>query len=375
MHEVAVPDTERLRERRSMKWSAHDPEVLPLPVAEMDFELAEPIRRALHDAVSRSDTGYSWPGTELGEALASFAADRWSWRIDPTAVTAVGDVGVGCVELIRLLSEPGDAVVVNPPVYAPFFAWIAETGRRVAEAPLTDAYRIDLDALEEAFSHRPAVYLLCNPHNPVGRVHTAAELSAIVELADRYDVTVLSDEVHAPLVLAGAAYTPMLTVPGAAERTIALTAASKSWNLAGLKCAQIVTASPAMRDVTARLPAGVGVRVGHFGVIATIAAYDESREWLDDLLNTLGSRRTLLGTLLAESLPTVRWTPPDATFLAWLDCRALGAGLLPYERFLAAGVATDNGPKFGAQGDGFVRLNFATSAEILTEAVRRMASA
>lgn len=375
MHEIAVPDTATLRERRSMKWRAHGPEVLPLPVAEMDVELAEPIRRELNDAVARSDTGYAWAGSRLGEALASFAADRWGWRLDPAAVTTVADVGVGCVELMRVLCRPGDGVVVNPPVYAPFFEWIAEAGCTVVEAPLTVGYRIDLAALEEAFARKPAVYLLCNPHNPVGRVHAPGELAAVVELAERYDVTVLSDEVHGPLVHSGPAYTPMLTLPGAAARTIALTAASKSWNLAGLKCAQVVAASAATRAVTDRLPASGPVRVGHFGVIAAIAAYEEGRGWLDDLLPTLAARRDLLARLLAEQLPDVHWAPPDATYLAWLDCRALGNGLEPYERFLAAGVAVDNGPKFGARGSGFVRLNFATSPEILTEAVRRMAAA
>lgn len=372
---IVVPDTRALRERRSMKWRRHAAPVLPLPVAEMDFELAEPIRRELSDAVARSDTGYAWPGRSLGEALASFAGDRWGWRIDPAAVTAVGDVGVGCVELMRLLCRPGDGVVVNPPVYAPFFEWIAEAGCWAVEAPLSEEYRIDLEALERAFAQRPAVYLLCNPHNPVGRVHSRDELAAVVDLAERYGVTVLSDEVHGPLTHPGVTYTPMLTLPGAAERTIALTAASKAWNLAGLKCAQVVTASPAMRDVVARFPAGVHVRVGHLGVIAAVAAFTEGRDWLDELRRTLADRRDLLARLLAERLPSVRWAEPRATFLAWLDCRALGEDLEPYERFLAAGVATDNGPKFGTQGSGFVRLNFATSEDILAEAVRRMAAA
>lgn len=375
MHQVVVPELTQLRARRSVKWRAFESDVLPLPVAEMDFELAEPILRELHAAVNRSDTGYAWPGTELGEAVSAFAYDQWKWEIDPLSVTAIADVGAGIVELLRALCPTGAGVVVNPPVYAPFFEWIPEAGCRVVEAPLTDTYRLDFDALEAAFAGGAAAYLMCNPHNPVGRVHSAEDLATVVRLAERYDVVVLSDEVHSPLVLPGATHTPLLTVPGAAERAVALVSASKCWNLAGLKCAQIVTGSAAMREVTERFPSSVGYRVGHFGVIASLAAYREGGPWLRELLSTLDDRRQLLGRLIAEHLPEVRWLPPDATFLAWLDCRSYGEGDRPYERFLAAGVATDPGPKFGDQGSGFVRLNLATSAHILTEAMQRMATA
>lgn len=375
MAQLPVDELETLRQRRSVKWRAHDPDALPLPVAEMDFSLAEPIRRELRAATDRSDTGYAYADAGLPEALAGFAARRWQWTIDPDSVTAVADVGVGCVELLRVLSAPGDGVVVNPPVYAPFFEWIEETGRHVVNAPLDDDLRLDLEALEAAFAKRPAAYLLCNPHNPVGRVHTPDELAAVVRLAEQYDVQVISDEVHAPLVLPGASHTPLLTVPGAADVAVALVAASKAWNLAGLKCAQIVTASATMSTVTDRLPVNVRYRVGHFGVIASIAAYTEGEAWLDDLVETLDSRRTLLAGLLANHLPSVRWAPPQATYLAWLDCRAFGSGAEPYEKFAAHGVVTDPGPKFGSGGDGHVRLNMATSEQILTAAIERMADA
>lgn len=374
MAQLRVDDLDTLRQRRSVKWRAYAPQALPLPVAEMDFSLAEPVKRALSEAVARSDTGYAFAGTELPTALTGFAERRWGWTIDPESVTAVADVGVGCVELLRVMSEPGDGVVVNPPVYAPFFSWIAETGRQVVEAPLGDDFGLDLDALEAAFAQRPAVYLLCNPHNPVGRVHTADELAAVARLADQYGVRVISDEVHAPLVLPGATHVPYLTVPGAADNAIALVAASKAWNLAGLKCAQIVTASPQLRSITDRLPVDVRYRVGHFGVIASVAAYNEGEPWLDDLLETIDARRALLPELLTEHLPEVGWVRSQATYLAWLDCRAIGSGAEPYERFLANGVATDPGPKFGAGGSGHVRLNLATSEEILTEAFKRMSA-
>jgi cystathionine beta-lyase len=217
--------------------------------------------------------------------------------------------------------------------------------------------------------------VLCNPHNPVGRVHARDEIAEVVRLARAYQVPVVSDEIHAPLALPGAAYTPILTVPGGPEVAVSLVSASKAWNLAGLKCAAVVTGSPAMAAVVDRLPPDTRWRVGHFGVLATVAAFTEGVPWLDDLLTTLDERRTLLGELLRTRLPQVRWHPPEATFLAWLDCRAVADGDAPRDRLLEkARVALEPGLKFGAAGSGHVRLNFATSAEILDEATRRMAA-
>jgi cystathionine beta-lyase len=373
------PILDQLRRRRSAKWRGHPADVLPLPVAEMDFALAPEVTAALREAVDNSDTGYALAAPYLGDALAAFAASRWGWFLDPSAVTAVPDVGVGMVELLRVLARPGDMVVISPPVYHPFFDWIPESGATLAEAPLrrdSAGWRLDLAALESAFAAGAAAYVLCNPHNPVGRAHTAAELTALVELALRYRVTVISDEVHAPLVLPGAAFTPLLTLPGAAEVAVSLLSASKAWNLPGLKCAAVVTASAAMAELTARLPPGARWRTGHFGVIASVAAFTAGQPWLDRLLVTLAQRRALLGELLAERLPMVRWHPPEATYLAWIDCSELGTGSQPQELFLSRGkVAVEPGPKFGAGGGGHVRLNFATSAAILDEATARMARA
>jgi cystathionine beta-lyase len=347
-------------------------------VAEHDFELAPPVAEALRTAVDRSDTGYAMAVPAVGEALAGFAAARWGWDLDPLRVRAVADVGVGAVELLRVLTRPGDRVVISPPVYPPFFHWVPEAGARIVEVPLarTDGgWRLDLPALERAFAERPAVHLLCSPHNPVGRVHSADELAALVELARRYDVVLLSDEIHAPLVLPGATFTPLLTVPGAAEVTIALHSASKAFNLAGLKCAAAVAASPRMTAALDRLPEDLRWRVGHFGVLATMAAFSDGGEWLDRLLLTLDRRRARLGELLA-GLPAVRWTPPEATYLAWLDCRAVGSGDTARDACLDRGrVALEPGTRFGPPGDGHLRLNFGTSAEILDEAVARMARA
>jgi cystathionine beta-lyase len=373
MELLPVAPLETLRDRRSAKWRTHPDDVLPLPVAEMDFDLAPPVAAALREAIDRSDTGYPAAVPVLGNALAGFAGERWRWDVDPAAVTAVVDVGVGVVELLRVLARPGDPVVICPPVYPPFFGWVPEAGARVQEVPLVGG-RLDLPGLERAFATHPAAFVLCNPHNPVGRVHSREELTEVVRLAHAYEVTVVSDEIHAPLVLPGATFTPILTVPGAATVAVSLVSASKAWNLAGLKCGSVVTASPAMAAIVDRLPPDTRWRVGHFGVLASVAAYAEGGPWLDRLLATLDDRRTLLGRLLAERLPALSWSPPEATFLAWLDCSAIGSGDDPRNHFFdKARVATEPGLRFGAAGSGHIRLNFATSAEILDEATARMA--
>ena len=313
-----------LRRRQSAKWRSYPADVLPLTVAEMDVDLAPPIAAVLRAAIDRSDTGYAYPAPALGEALAAFAARRWSWDIDPSAVRAMTDVGAAVVEMLRLLTRPGDTVVVSPPVYPPFFDWVPEAGARLVEVPLCHdvdlGWRLDLAGLERAFATRPAVYILCNPHNPVGRVHSPDELTELVRLAHAYDVRLISDEIHGPLVLPGATFTPLLTVPGAGELAVSMVSASKAWNLAGLKCAAIVTASPAMAALVDRLPPDTRWRVGHFGVLATVAAFTAAEDWLDRLLVTLDARRTLLGTLLRDRLPMLSWHPPEATYLAWLNC-------------------------------------------------------
>jgi cystathionine beta-lyase len=366
-----------LRARRSAKWQTYPPDVIPLTVAEMDFALAPSVAEALHDAIDRSDAGYAMPVPDLGQAVAGFADRRWGWQIDAGAVTAVTDVGVGVVELLRVLIRPGDGVVISPPVYPPFFDWVPEAGGRLLEVPLVqedDAWRLDLGALERAFATHPAAYVLCNPHNPVGRVHTPEELAALVRLAGIYRVTIIADEIHAPLVLPGATFTPWLSVPGAAAVGVSVVSASKAWNLAGLKCAAVVTGSAAMDAAVKRLPPDARWRIGHLGVIATVAAFGDGGGWLDDLITTLNHRRSLLAALLHENLPMIRWAPPQATYLGWLNCRSIGADDQPRELFLERGrVALEDGLRFGAVGAGYTRLNFATSEEILTLAVRGMA--
>ncbi|MEU8154604.1 MalY/PatB family protein [Micromonospora sp. NPDC048986] len=370
---------DQLRQRTSLKWREYPDDVLPLWVAEMDVPLAEPVARAITDAVARGDTGYT-AGTAYPQAVAEFAAQRWGWdglAVERTAV--VPDVMHGVVEAVRLVTEPGDAVVVNCPVYPPFYESVAHAERRIVEAPLGEDRRIDLGALEDAFRRaraggRQAAYLLCSPHNPTGVVHNAAELTAVAGLAQRHGVRVVADEIHAPVVAGGARFVPYLSVPGA-ENGLSLMSASKGWNLAGLRGGLLV-AGPAAAGDLARVPFGVSVSTSHLGVIAHTAAFRDGGEWLDALLAGLDDNRRLLTALLAEHLPAVRYQPGQATYLAWLDCRALGLDDDPATVFLDRGrVALNSGLAFGTGGVGHVRLNLATAPELIIEAVRRMTSA
>jgi cysteine-S-conjugate beta-lyase len=369
-----------LRRRTSAKWRTYPPEVLPLPVAEMDFPIAPPVAEALHAAIGRSDLGYAGPGPGLAEALAGFAVRRWGWQVDPAQVTLAPEVGVAVVEVLRLLVRPGDRVVINPPVYDSFFPWLAEVGCRPVEVPLQQTgggWALDLDAMEMAFRDGARVHLLCSPHNPTGSVHHRQDLERLAALAARYGVTVLADEIHAPLVLPGRSHHPFVSVsPEAAAQGMVVTSASKAWNLAGLKCAAIVTADPATRRLVQRLPEELPWRVGQLGVLGGIAAFTEGEPWLEEVLGVLDHHRHYLAELLAARIPAIRYRPPEASYLAWLDCTALGLGDDPSAVFLARGrVALSPGPSFGRPGVGHARLNMGTSRQILAAAVDRMASA
>ncbi len=381
-----------LRKRTSAKWRTHPADVLPLWVAEMDVPLAEPIAETLREAIAGGDTGYP-NGTEYAEALAEFAVRRWGWsglEVGRTAI--VPDVMLGIVEMLRLITGHGDTVVVSAPYYPPFHAFVSHDGRRVLEAPLGTGGRVDLDVLDAAFSRARAqssrvAYLLCNPHNPTGAVPSRAELERVAALARRHGVRVVADEIHAPLVLAGATFTPYLSVAGA-EDAFAVISASKAWNLAGLKAALAVAGPEAASDL-ARLPEEVSHGPSHLGILAHTAAFHHGEPWLDALLAGLAKNRALLQSLLTDHLPKVRWMPPEGTYLAWLDCRDLGLhhadgegpGIVtelagPARFFLdESKVALSSGHVFGPGGAGYVRLNFATSQANLTEAITRMGRA
>ncbi|MGP3970525.1 MalY/PatB family protein [Streptomyces sp. 6N223] len=360
-----------------MKWRAYPEDVLPLWVAEMDVPLAEPVVEAVNRAMALGDTGYP-AGTRYAEALDAFARRRWGWPVAVERTAIVPDVMLGVVEILRLVTGPGDAVVVNSPVYPPFYAFVRNAGRRVVEAPLDPGGRIDPDATREAFRRATAgggraAYLLCSPHNPTGTVHTAEELASVAELARAHGVRVVADEIHAPLVLPGASHVPYLSLAGGSD-AFSLMSASKAWNLAGLKAALAVAGEDAADDL-ARMPEEVSHGPSHVGVIAHTAALSDGGPWLDAVLRGLDENRALLGELLAEHLPVVGCRPPEGTYLAWLDCRRLGLGDDPAAAFLERGrLALVPGHHFGTGGEGHVRLNLAASPEVIAEAVRRMAA-
>lgn len=368
-----------LRQRRSMKWRTYPADVLPAWVAEMDFDLAQPVIDAVTGALELGDCGYGLTGA-LDEVFAGFAAGRLGWAADPARVFAIPDVMTGLAEVVQALTPPGAGVVINPPVYPPFWFRFGFSGRRIVEAPLAvDAdgrYDLDPDALDRALSE-PGVgaYLLCSPHNPTGSVWTREQLHTVADLCQRHDVLLVVDEIHAPLALPGADYVPFLSIDHEmTARAFAFTSASKGWNIPGLKCGIAVSGSAAGDKVLAER--WEAVLPGHLGVLASVAAFTDGLPWLDAVRAQLDENRWLLRSLLAEQLPGARYQPPQASFLAWIDCRGLGLDGDPAGTFLDRGrVALSPGDQFGRQGQGFARLNMGTSPELLAEAVRRMAAA
>ncbi|WP_460720687.1 MalY/PatB family protein [Microbacterium aureliae] len=369
---------DQLRRRSSTKWRKYPADVLPLFVAETDFALAPAITETLAGAVERGDTGYTPPDPGIRDAYAAFARRRFGWDVDPAHVRTTCDVMMGVVEILRAAIEPGDRVVVTPPVYPPFYDCIPEAGGVVERVPLrqTDAgWQLDLDGIEAALSAGARAVLLCNPHNPTGTAHEAAALARLAEIAEAHGAVVVSDEIHAPLVQPGVAFTPFLAASAAAARVgFAVTSASKAFNLAGLKCALMVTAGDAPAALVRGLPDEVEWRTGLFGALAGVAAFDPASDaWLDALLARLDANRRLLADLLAEHVPGARYVIPDAGFLAWVDLGGLGWGDNPAVKILRdAKVALHFGPHFGPEGRGHVRINFGCAPDVLREAVERI---
>lgn len=369
---------ETLRRRSSTKWRSYPHDVIPMFVAETDFALAEPITRALHEAVEIGDTGYTPPQPGVAEAFVGFARRRWGWDVEAERVRWTGDVMMGVVELLRATVNPGDRVVVNPPVYPPFFDTVAEAGAVVEEVPLHDTgagWELDLAGIEAALATGARAVLLCNPHNPTGTVHSRESLRQLADVAARYGAVVISDEIHGPLAGGDTPFTPFLSVSTeAAAVGYAVTSASKAYNLAGLKCAVMVTSSDATTATVRALPWEVEWRTGLFGALSSVAAFSaDSDAWLDGLLARLDLNRRLLAELLAEHLPRARYRIPQAGFLAWIDVSDYGWGDDPADRVReGAGVALHRGPFFGTQGIGHVRLNFGCGPDVLREAVERI---
>jgi len=360
---------DKLRERHSAKWRHYPADVLPLWVAEMDVPLAEPIADALASLARSGDAGY--PGdVPFREAFAAFSADSWGWDPSIARTREVASVISGYTDALVEAVPRGGTVVVTSPVYPPFYSYLAQAGLTVVEVPLSESLRLDLDGLDRAFASAQG-FLLCNPHNPGGTVHSRQELAAVAALAERHRVQVVSDEIHAPLIYEGERFTPYLEVD---PRGIAVHAASKGWSLAAIPAA-MMTFGPDAGEALARYDAGKHHGPTYWGTIAQTVAYSQCRDWLADAVAALDANRHLLGSLLAERVPGARYHLPAATYLTWVDCREVGLGDNPARAFLERGrVAFNPGHTFGTGGEGHVRINIATSPAILDEAVARMAS-
>ena len=384
MNHLKALDLSELQTHRSEKWRAFPKEILPLPVAEMDFPVAEPIRQTLREMIDHSDLGYLGAIPEMGIAFAGFAQRRWGWTVDPLQVRIAADVGVGVVEVLRVITKPGDKFLINSPVYPNFFTWCTETHLELVDVPLSQVeeeingshWALDWDGIEKAYASGIKAHLICNPHNPLGRVYTSEELSRLAELAKKYNVYVLSDEIHAPLMYAEQKFTPFLTVSETARQVgITITAASKGWNIAGLKCAIIVTENAQVFETLNAIAPATHYRASLLGGFATVTAFEKGEPWLDSLMEQLDHNRKLVAQLIEEKTPGIGYRIPHCSYLAWLDLTRFNLGDDPSAILIEkAKVAFVPGIRFGAQSAQFVRLNFATSPEILEEAFNRLAT-
>ena len=380
-HQFSAHNLAELHTHRSEKWRGFPQDVLPLPVAEMDFPVAEPIKAILSEMVAHSDLGYLGPIPELGLGFKKFAAERWNWKVDEKQVRAATDVGVAVVEILRVFTKPGDSILISSPVYHNFYTWINETQLNLVDVPFertgdeaANPWVINWGSIEKAYAAGLKVHLLCSPHNPLGFIYTKQDLLKIVALAKKHNVLVISDEIHAPLTFPGQIFTPILSLGSDAESvSICVTAASKGWNIAGLKCAILISQNEQINSKLANLAPAMHYRASLLGGFATAVAFADCGVWLDSVLAQLDHNRHLIKKLLEEKLPTVRYHIPQNSYLAWIDVESLNLGADPSVTLIEKGrVAFNPGHAFGKQCDQYVRLNFATSPEIITEAIDRI---
>jgi cystathionine beta-lyase len=370
-----------LRDGRSLKWTRYGPAIGAF-VAEMDFGTAPAVTRSLHDTVARGQLGYltSEAAADLARACAGWQARRYGWEVPPAWITPLADVVAGLQAAIERFSPPGSPVVLPTPAYMPFLTVPGALGRELIDVPMVERdgrTTYDLDGIAAAFDRGARLLVHVDPHNPTGRVFDVDEQLALADVVAAAGARVFSDGIHAPLVYPGSVHRPYASLtPETARHTVTATSTSKAWNVPGLKAAQLILSDAEDAAHWAR----VGTLYGHGastpGVLAATAAYDDGEEWLDGVLQYLDGNRHFLAGLLADRLPQIRWTPPQGTYLAWLDCRGLGidgpAGAFFLEQ---AGVALVDGPECGAPGKGHVRLNFATPRPVLATIVARMAAA
>lgn len=358
-----------------------DETMIPMWVADMDFPSPPAIRDALAGVLARGTWGYTISGDADRQALCDYWARRHSVTIERESVLLSPCVVTGLKLALRVVTKPGDGVLINPPVYGPFFMSIRSNGRKVVESPLVrdgdGRYTMDLADMEGKLASGEAkAVMLCSPHNPCGRAWSEEELTAVVALCRRYGAPIVCDEIHADFVYAPNTHHSILTIPGAREIAVMLCAASKTFNVAGLEQSAIVCCNEAVRKAIAEDMAASGVKAGNaFALAATRAAYTGCDAWLDGLMDYLAGSRDMVAAFVAERMPRVRLTPLEATYLMWLDCSALGFTqdeLLA--RIRAAHVKVNDGLFFGEQGRGFIRLNIGCPRSQIREALTRLAT-
>lgn len=379
---------EQLRARRGNKWRRFPPDVLPAPVADMDFAVPDEVQDAIEAITKLRDYGYgTGNGVREGEdglpyAFAEYASTYQDWgdhTVDPDGVLPLGDLIQGMYSSVYAFSEPGDGIVVQTPIYPPFLDTIATTERRMVENRLVDdgtKYAVDVDGLRKVIDKNTRLLMVPNPHNPTGRAFTRDELQVMAEVAIEHDLIVVSDEIHSDLIYSGYQHIPFAALgPDVAKRTITLTSATKGFNIPGLRCALMYFGSLELKaQFHKRMPARLLGSPNVIGIDATIAAWRHGQPWLKEVMQILEGNRNRLTEFLAAEMPGVKYRVPEATYLAWLDCRAMNLGTSPFEFFLEkAKVGLMDGASFGEAGVGCVRLNFGTSREILDQILARLA--
>ena len=376
-------DFDQVVERRntdSMKWRKYPDDVIPLWVADMDFVAPEPVIRALHERVDHGILGYSLPPFELKTAIRERLKRLYQWVVRDEEIVFAPGMVTGLNVAFQAYAEAGDGVLVQPPVYFHFLNDPVLHGRVLNDPPLVqkgDTYEIDFEAFERSITDRTRIFILCNPHNPVGRVYTVRELERVAEICLRHHVILCSDEIHCDLLYSGYRHVPIATMSReVADQTVTLMAASKTFNLAGLSCGFALIPNRQLRSTWETFCLGLIPRVNTMGYVGALAALTDGQEWLDQVLLYLTANRDYLARYVEERMPGIRMTRMEATYLAWLDCRNSGIPGDPFQFFLKeAKVALNDGREFGKGGEGFVRLNFACPRRTLSEALDRMRSA
>ena len=360
------------------KWADHDGSSFPAFVAEHDLGPPPTMVERLSELVGLGAFGYHDAAARLGPAFSGWMARRHGWTPDPELVVPTVSVLQGVWVAVEAFTQPGDGVLLTPPIYFPFNQIGPTTGRRTVDWPLvrdSEGWHYDLDHLERLLADDPGIRLLvlCHPHNPTGRVLTNDQLARIVELASEHDLVIASDEIHSDFVYPGATHRPLPLVEGAAERTVVLTSGVKTFAMGGLRTAVASFSDERLLARFNRVPSELLGGVNRLGCEAVIAAWDAGDEWVDALVALFDRHRRHLVDRLAEELPEVRVHLPEATFLAWLDLSALGPDGPP-GRWLSerTGVSCKSGPPFGVGGENHVRLTFGTSTAILDEMLDRL---